>query len=212
MSTFTTSKKTWSAAAAVGALLAGCAAVAPEVATWNIPPAGSTWQTVQRNTGSYGKDAQLQITRGNGVWQGKPAVEIKNSAGFTIMATEDGRWYGILGRDGKPFMTYDPPIGFVYPLKVGKAWSTHHRMTMVATGKVTEFDYACKVEAFEPVTVRAGTFDTFRIACTTPGAQDTYWSSRDHGMMVKTDFKRTSAHQMGAGTQQSELVALNLRK
>ena len=85
-------------------------------------------------------------------------------------------------------------------------------MTMVATGKVTEFDYSCKVEAFEQVTVRAGTFDTYRIACTTPGSEDTHWSSCDHGMMVKTDFKRTSAHQQGAGTQQSELVALNLAK
>lgn len=202
--------KPWAAAAV--AVIAGCAAFAPEVATWNIPPAGSTWKNAQHNTGSYGKDTEVQITRENGVWKGMPAVEIKSSAGITIMATHDGRWHGILGRDGKPFVTYDPPIGFVYPLKVGKEWSTHHRMTTVATGKVTEFDYACKVEAFEQVTVRAGTFDAFRIACTTPGSQDTYWASRDHGMMVKTSFRRSSAHQLGAGTQQSELIALNVRK
>lgn len=209
MSKTTRTKKTGAAAAI---LLAGCAALAPEVATWNIPPVGSTWQTVQRNTGSYGKDVEAQMTRGNGVWQGKPTVEIKSTAGFAIEATEDGRWYAIVGRDGKPFITYEPPIGFLYPLKVGKTWSTRHRVTTMATGRVSEFDHACKVEAFEKVTVRAGTFDTFRVACTTPGSQDTYWSSRDHGVMVKTDFKRTSAHQQGPGTQQSELVALNVRR
>jgi hypothetical protein len=111
MSKSTTNKKTWAAGAV--ALLAGCAALAPEVATWNIPPAGSTWQNVQRSTGSYGKDAEVQLTRGNGVWQGMPAVEIKSTAGFTIVATHDGRWYGILGGDGKPSVTFDPPIGFV---------------------------------------------------------------------------------------------------
>jgi hypothetical protein len=31
-------------------------------------------------------------------------------------------------------------------------------------------------------------------------------------MFVKTDLRRTADHNLGAGTQQAELVALNLRK
>jgi hypothetical protein len=131
------------------------------------------------------------------------------SQGGTLIARPgDGNWIVVLGRDGKPAVSFDPPIGWQYPLKVGKTWTTRHRMTMHATGNSVEFDFSCNVEDFEKVTVRAGTFDAFRVRCKTNlGADDTYWSSPGLGPFVKTRLLRDARHPAGAGTQESELVA-----
>ena len=190
----------------------GCATVdQPEVAKWNSPQAGSTWTVAQHNTGSYGKDIQFEMKRGETTWQGQPAVTTTNSVtGVTVMHSDTGRWMAIVGRDNKPIVTFDPPIGFQYPLKVGKEWATTHRMTTVATGRTSEFLYACKVVSYEPVTVRAGTFNSFKVNCKTPGAEDTFWSSPDYGMFLKTNLRRLVDHAQGPGTQEAELVALNL--
>jgi hypothetical protein len=142
------------------AFVGSCATVGQPEVGWNIPPTGSTWTVAQHNTGSYGKDTQFDMKRGDGVWQGKPAVTLTNSvAGWVIMSRPDGRWMAIVGRDDKPLLTYDPPVGWQYPLKVGKEWATTHRVTTAATGKTTELLLACKVASYEPVTVRAGTFN-----------------------------------------------------
>jgi hypothetical protein len=154
------------------------------------------------------------MKRGEGVWQGKPAVTLTHSAtGMVIMTQpETGRWMAWVSRDDKPIVTWDPPIGWQYPLKVGKEWATTHRMTMVATGRTTETLLACKVESYEPVTVRAGTFNSFKINCKGPGYEDTYWSSPDYGMHLKTSLRRLADHPQGPGTQEHELVALNLAR
>lgn len=195
--------------------LGSCATVGqPEVGQWNIPRSGSTWTIAQHNTGSYGKDIQYDIKRGETVWQGQAAVALTNSVtGMTVMAHPDGgKWMAIVGRDDKPLLTYDPPVGFQYPLKVGKEWATTHRMTMVAKGNTSEFVYACKVASYEPVTVRAGTFNSFKIDCKGPGYEDTYWSSPEYGVFLKTNLRRLADHPQGPGTQEAELVALNLVK
>jgi hypothetical protein len=70
--------------------------------------------------------------------------------------------------DGTP---PDPAVGFVpvgsewklyeFPLEVGRKW------TFSAAGlfwnNVNHYNFACKVEAYEDVTTRAGTFKAFRI-------------------------------------------------
>lgn len=206
MSKNSTSKSTLTVAAATAAVLAACATV-DAVSTWNIVPAGSTWQVDQRNTGSYGKDVMYTVTRGDAVWQGQPAVTLANSGnGMTVMATQDGKWATILGRDGKPFVSFDPPIGYVYPLAAGRTWSTHHKMT--TPGGVTEFDYTCKVEGREQVTVRAGSFDTMKIVCDSPTEHNVHWFIGDMGMHAKQELQRLAGHPQGAGTQRNELVTV----
>ena len=79
-------------------------------------------------------------------------------------------------------------------------------------GKVEECVRTGKVEAYEPVTVRAGTFNTFKILCKGPGYEDTYWSSADYGMFLKTNLRRLPDHPQGPGTQEREVVALNLAR
>ena len=165
----------------------------------------------QHNTGSYGKDVTFQITRGESVWQGQQVVTLANSVnGSTVLALPTGKWAAILGRDGKPVMTFDPPIGYIYPLSVGKAWSTQHKVTS-ANGTVTDLTYSCKVEGRESVTVPAGTFDTLRIVCESPVSRDVSWSIIDHGMHAKQEFQRLAGHPQGAGTQSAQLMVLNRR-
>jgi hypothetical protein len=152
-----------------------------------------------------------QITRGASVWQGNDVVTLANSAtGATIMALPSGRWAAIVGRDGKTMATFEPPIGYIYPLSVGKQWETRHKVKY-ANGTVNDMLYACKVEAREKVTVPAGTFDTLRIVCETPFSRDVSWSIVDLGMHAKQDFRRFEGHPQGAGTQLSQLMAVTRR-
>ena len=194
--------------AIMAAVLGGCAAPAPQADAWVAPAVGLTWEIAQRNTGSYGKDVQYTVTRGDTQWNGAPAVALKFSTGPTIVAEPaGGRFLAILGGDGRPMLSYDPPIGWDYPLYVGKGWSVHERMTMHAAGKVVEFDLHCKVEGFERVTVPAGSFDAFRVHCTnTIGSDETYWTSPGLGSFVKTQLRRDASNPFGAGTQESMLV------
>lgn len=50
-----------------------------------------------------------------------------------------------------------------FPLKVGKEWTQRLDLRQLSDGAVRPFDNRWKVEAFEVVTVKAGTFKAFRI-------------------------------------------------
>lgn len=195
-------------------LSAGCAVVEPKAERWVPPAVGSTWDIAQRNTGSYGKNVQFRVTRGDGTWQGMPVLTLSNSLGMTTMVSpESGRWHAIVGRDGKALMSWDPPLGWDYPLTVGKTWTTSHKMTVHATGKTLSYDLACKVDNHGDVTVAAGTFKAFKVVCsTTAGNEETYWTSPELGVFVKTSLKRTDKSPFGPGTQEAELVAQTIKR
>lgn len=191
-------------------LLAGCASTAPPEATrWNPPPVGASWEVAQKNTGSYGRDTQFRVTRGDGTWEGKPVVTLRNSSGTTTIADPaTGRWHALAAPDGKPMAIFEPPIGWQYPVRVGAEHTTRHRITNVATGRSSEFDFTCKVEDYEKVTVRAGTFDAYRIACRSSlGAEETYWTNPGTGVFIKTRLVRGASHPQGPGSQEAELVS-----
>jgi hypothetical protein len=195
-------------------IFGGCAMLAPTVDTYEPPPLGSSWTVSQRNTGSYGKDVQYQVTRGEGTWQGKKVIAFKSSRGATIMAAPDsGGWLAIVGADGKPVLSWEPAIGWQYPLYVGRTWTTSHRQTMHAANRTLSLDSTCKVEGYGDVSVAAGTFKAFEIACSnTVGSNDRYWYSAEMGIFVKTNLTRDAKSPAGPGTQQAELVSQNIRK
>ena len=196
------------AAAAATWIVSGCAGLEPRSDHWNAPPVGATWQVAQRNTGSYGKDAQFTVTRVDATWQGQPAVGYRASNGLTTLAHPvTGRWMAVLTPDGKPVVTFDPPIGWDHPIKVGNSWKTHEKVTM-GGAPPSEFDYSCKAEGYEKVTVPAGTFDTFRIACrSSTGGTDSFWMSPSIGLFVKLRMERGPGDASGAGTKEEELVS-----
>lgn len=190
-------------------LLAACAAPGPRPYVWSPPAPGTTWKLAQHNTGSYGKDVQFEVTRGDDrMWNGAPAITLAQSTGMKVIATpEAGRMQALLAPDGRPLISWVPAVGFDYPLQLGKTFKTHHRMTSHARGgMVTEMDFSCAVAAYEKVTVPAGTFDAYRLECTAAGTSETYWIAPAVGIGVKTRLVRPVGSPFGAGTQQSELV------
>jgi hypothetical protein len=212
-----TNKKSRSLQVAVMAaavLAGGCAVMEPKAERYQPPPMGSTWTIAQRNTGSYGQDAQFTVTRGDATWQGQRVLSFANTRGFAILARpESGHWVAIVRADGQPVMSFDPPVGWSPPLHVGKEWTTKYTTTLHSTGRVVPFEMSCKVEDYGDVTVRAGTFKTFRIACKESlGSEDVYWDSPELGIFVKTAMKRHATHPNGAGTQDTELVSQTIRK
>jgi hypothetical protein len=210
---YSTSMTRSAALAAAAVAVVACAGSGsgggPVMSHWTPAPPGATWEVAQRNTGSYGKDTQLTWTREDMRWKGAPAIGLKSSLGTMIVVEPvGGRWVSILGPEGRPVLSYDPPIGWVFPLQVGKTWTERERMTVHASGQTLEFDFNCKVEGFEKVTVRAGSFDTFRIHCTTSiGTDDMYWVSPGMGSFVKSHLRRDASSPFGAGTQEQELVS-----
>ena len=205
----------WGRAASFAALatLAGCgprgaSPKGPIMGYWTPAPPGATWEVAERNTGSYGHDAQFTLTREDLRWKGTPVMALRASSGPTIVAEPvGGRTIAVLGPEGDPLLSYDPPVGWVYPLNVGKTWSQHEHMTLHAVGKIIEFDLNCEVEDYENLTVRAGNFNAFRIHCSSNnGSDETYWTSPRVGSFVKTQLLRAPSSPFGAGTQQTELV------
>lgn len=203
------SKAVWLAAAATAAALVttGCGLMTPRAERYVAPPMGTTWVTSVQNTGSYGSGSrQSQGRRGERMWEGASVITFENPAG-TIFARPDGNWIGIFQGD-KPVITWDPPAGWQWPLEVGKSWTQSRRVTIHASKTTIPFEITQKVEAYEDVTVPAGTFKAYRISTVnTLGDQNVVWYSPEHGIFLKQMNRRTDKHRQGPGTQNTEVVS-----
>lgn len=198
-----------SAACAVFVLMLGGCAIAPPVTEkwWGPPPVGANWESAQKNSGSFGSDRQVKSTRlPDATWKGRTAIAVAGPGGTMLMTMGEGRWLALLGPDGTPAVTFDPPVGWAYPLAVGKSFDMRYKMTN-AKGAVTQVSGSCTVESWEKVEVRAGSFDAYRIACKNSLGEDgIYWTGPGIGAFIKTRLQRPARHPLGAGTQETELV------
>ena len=199
-------------------LLASCATAPPKASGYVAPPVGSTLTIVQRNTGSYLAqmkvgEVQLPMTRGERTWEGKQVITFSSPQGTLLEAPEpSGAWIAIVGPGDAVLVKWDPPLAFSWPLEVGKTWSGSYRATY-GTSQPVLFDTTCNVSAYEDVTVPAGTFKVFRIVCThSTGQEDTFWYSHELGINIKTTSIRSASHRFGPGTQEQELISLNIKK
>lgn len=203
-----------SAGLALAMVSAGCAMMAPKAERFVAAPLGSTWVRAQRDSGSYGsKDVQVQFRRGERMWQGKQVITYETPQ-FTILAEPEptGNWIGFFSGD-KPMTTFDPPAGWNWPLEVGKTWTKDYRMTNHATKQTIPYQQTQKVEAFEDVTVPAGTFKAFKIiSSSTLGQEDVNWFSPELGIFVKSINTRTAKHAAGPGRQETEIVSQTIKK
>ena len=203
-----------SAAGALAATMLACGcAVAPHADHFSVPAAGTTLIYKQRNSGSFGAgDATTVMKVGETTWQGRRAVTYareKSTTDVQDMATH--KMLATLGPDGKTAMTYDPPFGYELPFMVGKSWIGKTSVNVAATGKVMVVETRSTIEAYEDVTVPAGTFKAWRIRMVNVnGEEQVIWTSTADGHAVKRSFVRPASHPEGAGTREVELVSRTL--
>jgi hypothetical protein len=164
---------------------AGCAMTAPMAERYVAPPMGATWVSERRDTGSYGSaTVQLPGKRGEFIWEGKPHVTFETPESTTVSRPEGG-FIGVF-RDGKPLMMWNPPANFEWPLTVGATFSKNYSLTMYPAQQTVTYTSTSRVEAYEDVTVPAGTFKAFKVRTTdTIGNDNVVWFSPEFGIFVK---------------------------
>lgn len=185
-------------------LMAGCATMGdtpaappPGVfsAPMTLPPKGTRW--VMKSTVLSEKTAKSQAQTmtwtalGDGLRENKPVFRIWDGARLHIRDHETGSWLATLDRNARETMASEPHDGdFSSPLWVGKQWvarfTRHERYRNQSHYNVT---VVWKVEAFEDVTVPAGSFKAFRISAW-PDARDSVkkhvlWYAPDVKLVVK---------------------------
>jgi hypothetical protein len=192
-------------------LLAGCAGAPPKAERYVAPPVGSSWKLQITSTGSFGNatQAEQQVSMRDVVVESRPYHRFDAGAGATLQNDSVGVFM-VLGPGDRPLMRYDPPLSFDFPLEVGKAWTQDLMLTVGGANK-TPMKVQWKVEAYEDVTVPAGTFKAWRVVFADNfGYKQTTWSMPDTvGVYAKRINERSATHpQGGAGTQLIELVTL----
>ena len=205
-------------AAATFVLANGCSTPAPKADRFVSAPAGTTMSYFRRSSGSFGNvDGPVDWTLVDREWQGKPVrAMVSPQAGTTLHdpASNNFSQLAVLNRIGEAMFSFDPPVGYRYPLEVGKAWTSTHQMTMYPSRELRTYELSYKVEAQESLTVPAGTFQTYRILTTDNfGQVDRYWISPETGILtIKRTQTRPASHPQGAGQLDGELISLKMAK
>jgi len=193
------------------ALVAGCASGPPKAERYVAPPVGASWKVQISSTGSYGNanKVEQQVSMRDVVVEGKPYHRFDTAGGANLLNDSVGVFM-VLGPGDRPLMRYDPPLGYQFPLEVGKTWTQDIALTVGGTTKVP-MKAQWNVEAYEDVTVPAGTFKAWRVSFTDNFGfkQTTWWLPETVGTYAKRVNERPATHpQGGAGTQVIELVTL----
>ena len=191
----------------------GCATMAPKAEKYVPPPLGSTFTYSLSRTGSYGSgtmEPTMKITERT--WEGRRVLAFA-SPNVTILVNADGSWPAWLAPDGKPILTWDPPIGYDFPLEVGKTWTKSYRVTIHAAQRTMPVDGTWKVESYEDLKIPAGTFKVFKVRYSdTMGNENTQWYYPAFGCFVKESRERTGKCPIGPGTSESELISHTITK
>lgn len=163
------------------------------------------------NTGSFGSSdrATLPVRLSEATVEGCTLLRYDNPAGIVLQA-DGAAVFATLDAAGRPAMRYEPPLGYDWPLVVGKRWVQHIQLTVGANTRVP-MKATWTVEAYEDVTVPAGTFKAWRVVMTDNfGFKQTTWSVPEQlGVYARRVSERPATHpQGGAGTQVLELLSV----
>jgi hypothetical protein len=196
----------------------GCAMMAPKGERYVAPPIGSTFTQTYRNTGSYGSGTRTATTQvAERTWEGKQYLAFVGPTGTILANPVTGAWSTLLAPDGSPAISFDPPAGYDYPLVVDKTWGRSVRQTLHKANKTLQNEVKYKVEAYEDVTVPAGTFKAFKIRQqwflnSKLGADNINWYVPELGIFVKQLQTRTADSAYGSGTQEVEVISQTITK
>ena len=176
-------------------------------------PSGTEYVLVQDNGGSFGAGrVEVPVKVVDQAWKGSTLKGFQGPQG-TIVTQQEGSWVAILNNEGREVVTWDPPVGYEYPLEPGKTWKRTSNMTMHAQNRTIPVEAQLTVEAFEEVTVPAGTFKAYRIRSINNLGEDTVnWFAPDLGLFVKSRIERSAQHAQGAGTRESELKTISVAR
>ena len=198
-------------AATLAALLGACATSPPAAQRMAIPPMGTVTTYHRISSGSLGTyDGRVVWTHAPATWQGKAVVAFgAPQAGVALHDPVSFAHVASLMPNGQPYVSYDPPVDYAWPLTVGKAWRSVHTVTVYATGLKTPVTMDYKVVAFEKVTVPAGSFNAYRIEwVTSQGESETRWVAPAEGIAtVKRHVERVASHPQGPGVLDAELLS-----
>jgi len=199
-------------AGGVGMVLAaaGCSLMEPRSERYEPPVAGTTYENARRDTGSYGSSSVRIPSRylGEISWQGE-RVHAFESSEQTFHGTVGDRFAFIRAVKGdSPLVTWNPPAGWELPLVVGKKWKRQYTMTLHTAARAIAVEDAQEIEAFEDVTVPAGTYKAWRVRTVdNQGNENLHWYAPALGIFIKQSLRRTSRHPAGPGTREIELAA-----
>jgi len=197
----------FTACVAASLLTLGCASSPPKAQGYAAPQPGMTWEYQVTSTGSYGSGtATTPIRVSEAIWDGQKVLRFEGPSGVVLQTDKVGI-VAVLDPAGRALMRYEPPLGYEWPLEVGKAWTQEHVLTVGATNKVP-MKSSWKVESYEDVTVPAGTFKAWRITMTDNfGFRQTTWFVPEKiGVFVKRATERPEGHPQRPGTQVHELT------
>ena len=177
--------------------------------------AGSSWTVERRDSGSFGSGTYLITTKslGEQTWQGRKVYAYEGPEGTLLLDASTTKWVAFV-KAGKPIISNDPPLGWNFPIWVGKTYTETYRVTNHISGKTSTREVRWNVEAKEEIKVPAGTFTVFRITNTdTNGSSETTnWWSPEVGTFIKSKSQRTAKHPMGPGTQETELISYDIKR
>lgn len=207
---------TWLAAAALMACtLAATPARAQADPGMFVPaPEGTVTVYQRKSDGSYGAyEGPVKWTYGQRDWNGRTVASVASERHG--IALHDPKSWGLvaqLSSAGEPALSFNPEIRVDWPLAVGKTWSTTHDMTQYRPSAIVSLGMTYKVEAYEDVTVPAGTFKAFKLVQTSSfGEVEQTWVVPSMGQTtVKRISDRPASHPRGAGHLEGVLVSRTL--
>jgi hypothetical protein len=194
-------------------LSAGCATPPPTADKLVMVPMGTVTTYHRKSSGSLGNfDGKVVWTHSATTWQGQPAIAFGAPQAGTTVHDSSFKALASLDAAGKTVATYDPPMGYSFPLHVGKTWTSSHTVTMVASGRTVSLKTDGKVVSWGDVTVPAGTYKAYQLEWTDSlGEKETRWVSPADGIAtVKRHVERPATHPQGAGVLDAELLSMVL--
>jgi len=176
-----------------------------------LAPAGSSWLMERRDSGSFGSGTYLIRTTslGEQTWQGRKVYGYDSPEGTGLLDATSTKWVAVV-KGTTPLIIYDPPLGWDYPLWVGKSWTQVYNFKFPKQTVTSEARW--KVEAFEDVKVPAGRFKAFRVSYSDQWNENISWWSPELGLFVKIKNQRNAKHVAGHGVREAELYSYDFKK
>ena len=139
-------------------------------------------------------------------------LAISPQAGTMVYERKNKGLAAMLGRNSQPVVSYEPPLAYRWPMQVGDSWTSEHKVTFLANGRTVPLTLNYKVEAYDQVTVPAGSFNAYLVVSTdSNGEVQRVWIAPADGLsVVKRTLDRPATHPQGAGHLEGELLSRKL--